>query len=316
MNDQETAVTVLGTGSMGYALAEAFLAAGYATTVWNRSPQRAAPLVAMGAQQRLAVADAVTASPLIIACLTTFRATRDSLTAAETELNGRTLVTLNSGTPADARDFARWAADRGARFLGGAIKNVPSAVGKPDTLLYFGGEPDVFDQHRETLRVLGGDLVHLGAEPDLAALYESAVGATLLPALLGFFEGAAVLAARGLAAHTMVPYSIKWLQMIESLLPVIADEIDNRDYTRLGSSIALFHTALGDDERLGAESGVDMSWHAPMHDLLHRAVAEGRGEQSITALIELLAPTAGGSIPASASEDSDVFSGFSETRTR
>ncbi|MBF6225776.1 NAD(P)-dependent oxidoreductase [Nocardia abscessus] len=290
MIDRKTAVSVLGTGSMGYALAEALLAAGHSTTVWNRSPQRAAPLVAAGAHQQLAVADAIAASPLIITCLTTFQATHDSLTAAETELSGRTLVTLNSGTPADARDFARWASGRGARFLGGAIKNVPSAVGKPDTLLYFGGEQAVFDEHRETLRALGGDLVHLGAEPDLAALYESAVGATLLPALLGFFEGAAVLSARGLAARTMVPYSIKWLQMIESLLPIMADEIDNRDFTRLGSSIALFHTAIGDDERLGAESGVDMSWHAPMHELLRRAVAEGLGEQSITALIQLLAP--------------------------
>ncbi|WP_181724664.1 NAD(P)-dependent oxidoreductase [Nocardia gipuzkoensis] len=290
MIDQKPAVSVLGTGSMGSALAEAFLAAGHPTTVWNRSPQRAAALVAAGAHQQLAVADAIAASPLIITCLTTFQATRDSLTPAETELNGRALVTLNSGTPADARDFARWVTGRGVRFLGGAIKNVPSAVGKPDTLLYFGGEQDVFDEHRETLRVLGGDLVHLGDEPDLAALYESAVGATLLPALLGFFEGAAVLSARGLAARTMVPYSIKWLQMIESLLPVMADEIDNRDFTRLGSSIALFHTAIGNDEQLGAESGVDMSWHAPMHDLLHRAVAEGLGEQSITALIQLLAP--------------------------
>ncbi|MGW4327630.1 NAD(P)-dependent oxidoreductase [Nocardia sp. NPDC004573] len=290
MNDRTTAVTVLGTGSMGYALAEALLAAGYSTTVWNRSPQRASALVAVGARQQLAVADAITASPLIITCLTTFQATRDTLTAADTELNGRTLITLNSGTPADARDFARWAAGRGARFLGGAIKNVPAAVGKPDTLLYFGGEPDIFDEHKETLRVLGGELVHLGAEPDLAALYESAVGATLLPTLLGFFEGAAILSARGLTARTMVPYSIKWLQMIESLLPVMAEEIDSEDYTRLGSSIALFHNAIGDDERLAAESGVDMSWHAPIHDLLHRAVAEGLGEQSITALVQLLAP--------------------------
>ncbi|WP_330231425.1 NAD(P)-binding domain-containing protein [Nocardia sp. NBC_00508] len=293
MIDRErTSVTVLGTGSMGRALAEAFLAAGHPTTVWNRSPQRAAPLVAAGATQQLAIADAIAASPVIIACMTTFRATHDSLATAGSRLSGRTLITLNSGTPSDAREFAHWAAEQGARFLGGAIKNVPSAVGKPDTLLYFGGEQTVFDENAETLRVLGGDLVHLGTEPDLAALYESAVGATLLPALLGFFEGAAVLAARGLAARTMVQYSAKWLQMIESILPVLAEEIDAGDYTRLGSSIALFHAAIGDDEQLGAESGVDMSWHAPMHDLLRRAVAEGRGEQSITALIELLAKPA------------------------
>ncbi|MGW5383767.1 imine reductase family protein [Nocardia sp. NPDC003963] len=166
---------------------------------------------------------------------------------------------------------------------------MPAAVGKPDTLLYFGGERAVFDTHRAILRTFGGDLVHLGGEPDLAALYESAVGATLLPALLGFFEGAALLAARGIPAQTMVPYSVEWLQMIESLLPIMAGEIDDRDYTRLGSSIALFHDAISHDEQLGAESGVDRSWHAPMHELLRRAVVRGRREQSVTALFELLA---------------------------
>jgi 3-hydroxyisobutyrate dehydrogenase-like beta-hydroxyacid dehydrogenase len=273
---------------MGRALAEAFLAAGHPTTVWNRTPQRAAPLVTAGADHRLALADALTASRVIIICMSTFRAARECLTGAEPSLAGRTLITLNSGIPSEAVEFAAWVKGCEARFLAGAIKNVPSAVGKPDTLLYFGGEREVFDIHQATLRALGGDLVHLGDDPDLAALYESAVGATLLPALLGFFEGAALLAARGIPAQTMVPYSIKWLQMIESLLPLMAGEIDDRDYTRLGSSIALFHDAIPDDEKLGADSGVDMSWHAPMHQLLHRAVAQGRGEQSITALIELL----------------------------
>lgn len=284
---EPTPVTVLGLGSMGSALARALLAAGHPTTVWNRSPQRAAALVASGALARLRIACAVADNRVIISCLSTFAVTREAL--AEADLRDRDLITLNSGSPAEAREFAQWATDRGARYLGGAIKNVPSAVGDPGTLLYFGGDRAVFDEYAELLRVFGGEIEYLGAEPDLAALYEAAVGATLLPALLGFLEGAAVLAARGRDARTMVGYSVKWLQMIESILPVIAEEIDERDYTRLGSSIELFQHAIDQDVQLGAESGVDLSWHAPMHELVRRAVAEGRGEQSITALVELLA---------------------------
>lgn len=281
-------VTVLGTGSMGSALAHALLAAGYPTHVWNRSVERTAGLAAAGAVAHREIAGAVEAGALSIAVLTGFEATRASLADATDVLAGRDVITLNSGTPAQAREFARWVRCAGARYLGGAIKNVPAAVGARDTLLYFGGDRAVFDTHADTLRVLGGELDFLGAEPDLAALYESAVGATLLPALLGFLEGAAMLASRGLPARTMVPYSAKWLRMIESLLPVLAAEIDDKDYTRLGSSIDLFHTALDDDARLAAETGVDLSWHDPMHELLRRAVAEDRGEQSITALYELL----------------------------
>jgi 3-hydroxyisobutyrate dehydrogenase-like beta-hydroxyacid dehydrogenase len=43
------AVTVLGLGEMGSALAGAFLGGGLPTTVWNRSPGKADALVAKGA---------------------------------------------------------------------------------------------------------------------------------------------------------------------------------------------------------------------------------------------------------------------------
>ncbi|UGT53296.1 NAD(P)-dependent oxidoreductase [Nocardia asteroides] len=280
-------VTVLGTGSMGAALTRALLAAGHPTHVWNRSPERTKDLAAAGATAHLSIADAVAAGSVSVAILTGFDATRSSL--ADADPAGRDIITLNSGAPTQAREFGRWVEQRGGRYLGGAIKNVAAAVGDPDTQLYFGGDRAVFDAHRETLRVFGGDLEFLGPEPDLAALYEAAVGATLLPALLGFAEGAALLASRGLPARSMVPYSAKWLRMIESLLPTLAAEIDTKDYTRLGSSIDLFASALSEDAVIAAESGVDLSWHAPMHELLRRAIAEGRGEQSVTALFELLA---------------------------
>ncbi|WP_067847390.1 NAD(P)-dependent oxidoreductase [Nocardia lijiangensis] len=281
-------VTVLGLGSMGSAVAAAFVAAGHPTTVWNRTPGKAAPLVARGATHAAAIGDAVAASPLIVSVLAGFEATLDALAPAGEVLAGRTLITLTSGAPSEARRVAAWAEARGARFLGGAIKNVSAAVGAADTLLYYGGDRAVYDEHLPTLRVLGGETVHLGDEPDLAALYEAAVGATLLPALLGFFEGAAVLASRGIEARTMVPYSAKWLRMIESLLPLLAEEIDTGDYTKLGSSVGLFHDALASDLAVGAEAGVDMSWHAPMAELLRRAVAAGHREHSVTALIEVL----------------------------
>ncbi|MFC9896224.1 NAD(P)-dependent oxidoreductase [Nocardia sp. NPDC127579] len=283
-----TPVTVIGIGSMGRAVAAAFLAAGHPTTVWNRTPERAAALVSDGAEHAVSMVAAVEASPVIVSVLTGFEATVAALTPAADVLAGRTVVTLNSGSPAAARGAAAWITGRGAGFLGGAIKNVPAAVGAPNTLLYFGGERAIFDDQADLLRVLGGELEHLGPDPDLAALYEAAVGATLLPALLGFFEGAAVLAARGIPAAAMVPYSSKWLGMIDSLLPLLADEIDTGDYTKLGSSVALFHESLPSDAALAAETGVDLSWHRPMHDLLDRAVAEGYGAQSITALFELL----------------------------
>lgn len=284
--DNRSPVSVIGLGSMGRALAEALVDAGHPTTVWNRTRAKAAPLVARGAVRAGTVQEAVEASPLVITCLTTFEDTRSVLEPAG--LSGRALVTLNSGSPAGARALSSWATGRGARFLAGAVKNVPSAVGAPDTLLYYGGDRTVFAEYETTLKVLGGDTVHLGDEADLAALYEMAVGATLLPTLVGFFQGAAVLQSRGLPVSGMVRFAEKWLNMIKSLLPLYAGEIDRGDYTDAASSVSLFLAAEAHDHELAAETNVDTTWLAPLHDLVRRAVAAGHGDHSVSALTEVL----------------------------
>ncbi|GGR33341.1 hypothetical protein GCM10010219_42900 [Streptomyces netropsis] len=46
--DAQSAVTVIGLGEMGFALAGAFLDGGHPTTVWNGTSERADPLVARG----------------------------------------------------------------------------------------------------------------------------------------------------------------------------------------------------------------------------------------------------------------------------
>jgi 3-hydroxyisobutyrate dehydrogenase-like beta-hydroxyacid dehydrogenase len=280
-------VTVIGLGSMGSALAEAFVRAGHPTTVWNRTASKAEPLVDKGAVAARTVREAVAASPLVVVCLSTFDATMDTL--AGTEVAGRTLVTLNTGTPPGARRMADWASRHGARFLGGAIKNVPSAVGEPDTLLYYGGDKAVFAEHEATLRVLGGDTVHLGEEPDLAALYEMAVGGVLLPSLVAFFQGAAYVTARGLEASTMVGYTVKWLEMIGSVLPDLAKQIDTGDYTDpVGATIGIFTEAVAEERDYGQQEGFDVAWQTPLQEILDRAIAEGHRDHSISALVEVL----------------------------
>ncbi|MFE0421880.1 NAD(P)-dependent oxidoreductase [Streptomyces sp. NPDC058953] len=281
-------VTVIGLGSMGSALAAALVAAGHPTTVWNRGAAKAAPLVELGAVHAPSVGAAVAASPLVIACLSTYDTTRSALGPAGAALRGRTLVTLNSGSPQGARETAAWAEGLGAAFLDGAVKNVPQAVGAEDTQLVYAGDRTVFDTCAPVLRALGGDTVHLGEEPDLAAFYEMAVGATLLPALVGFFHGAALMTGRGRTAASMVPFSVKWLEMIASILPALADEIDRGDYDRPFSSIGVFADGMGDETRQAEESGLDTGWLEPLQELIRRAVADGRSEQSVSALTEIL----------------------------
>ncbi|MFI2209534.1 NAD(P)-dependent oxidoreductase [Streptomyces sp. NPDC020141] len=289
--EKRAPVTVVGLGAMGSALAEAFLRAGHPTTVWNRSPAKAERLVAAGAARRASVAEAAAASPLIVACLTTYDVTRRCLEPAAEELAGRTLVTLNSGTPQGAREMAAWAAGHGAGFLDGAVMSVPEAVGAPDTLLLYGGDDTVFGDHAATLRALGGDTLHLGTEPETAALYDSALGGILLPTLLGFLQGVALITSRGRPASSLAPYAAAWLEKIGAILPALAEEVDARDYGAPASSVGIFHDgieSLARDSESEQGASIDVAWLAPVRDLLRRAIADGHRDHSVSVLVEQL----------------------------
>lgn len=289
MNDMsDRPVTVLGLGSMGSALARAFVAAGHRTTVWNRTSSKTEALVAAGASAAGSVTEAVAASPLVVACLTGFAETRIALEPASSALTGRDLVTLNTGAPAAARETATWALGHDARYLAGAVNDMPGAVGGHDTLVSYGGDRAVFDAHAPTLRVLGGNTTYLGNEPDLAAFYELATGAMLLPAMLGFFQGAAAFQSRGISAATMVPYTEKVIDMIKAGLPMFVDQVDRRDYRDASSTIDLFLSLEDAEQELGRETGVDVTWQAPAWRLLRRAAAQGYGDQELSAVIEVL----------------------------
>lgn len=130
-------VTVLGLGSMGSALAAALLDGDHPTTIWNRTPGKAEPLVARGAIRAATVADAVSASPVAIVCVLDYPAAREVLAAAGDALAGRTVVNLTNGTPKDARDMAAWVAGKGARYLDGGIMAVPAMIGGPGSLVLY-----------------------------------------------------------------------------------------------------------------------------------------------------------------------------------
>ena len=67
----EERVAVLGTGIMGSAMARNLVAAGLATTVWDRSPSATAPLAEGGARAAPSAADAVADARVVITMLPT-----------------------------------------------------------------------------------------------------------------------------------------------------------------------------------------------------------------------------------------------------
>ena len=131
-------VTVLGLGEMGSALAGAFLDGGQRTTVWNRTPGKADPLVARGAVVAASAQEAVASSDLVVVNVKGNDAARSILESAGPPA-GRVVVNLSDGTSGEAREVASWVAERGAQYVHGQIMTIAPAIGHPDSVVFYGG---------------------------------------------------------------------------------------------------------------------------------------------------------------------------------
>ncbi|MEV0663480.1 NAD(P)-dependent oxidoreductase [Actinomadura luteofluorescens] len=279
-----TSVTVLGLGLMGSALAEALLRDGRTVTVWNRSHAKAEPLVAKGAVEAESAEAAISASPLVIVCLSVYANAEEILGGAAA---GRTIVQLTNGTPRQARAMAGRAAGLGARYVDGGIMAVPPMIGQPGALILYSGDEEAFEEHRETLAALGRPQF-LGGDPGLAPLFDLA----LLDAMYGMFAGVqhafALVRSEKVAATEFEPMATAWLTAMLGSLPEQARAVEAGDFATSVSSVATSQMAFPGLIETSRDQGVDPGYLLPVRDLLDRAVEEGHGEDGLARLITLL----------------------------
>ena len=91
----DSIVTIIGLGNMGSALARAFIEKECSVTVWNRSPEKAAPLQAKGAVLASNAAEAVAASPIVILCVTDYPAAQQIFSESGANFSGKLLIQLS-----------------------------------------------------------------------------------------------------------------------------------------------------------------------------------------------------------------------------
>ncbi|MFE3034824.1 NAD(P)-dependent oxidoreductase [Streptomyces canus] len=285
---EKTSVTLLGLGAMGTALARTWLNAGHPVTVWNRTPARARLLGDQGAKVADSAAEAVAAHELVVVCLLDDASVEEALSG--TDLAGRDLVNLTTSTPAQARDRAEWARERGARYLDGGIMAVPPMIGVPEAggYVFYSGLRELFERHRETLAVPAGT-VYVGRDAGFAALHDMA----LLSAMYGMFAGAAhafaLIRKEDIDPVSFAPLLADWLVAMAPAVHRTADQLRGGDYTQgVVSSLAMQVAGTPAFLSTAEEQAVSPELIRPYFDLMRRRLAEGGVEEDLTGVIDLL----------------------------
>lgn len=236
----------------------------------------------------------------MIVCVADQDAAREVLGFAADALQGRALVNITSGTPAQGREIAELAASHGAAALDGVALAVPRTVGTADAALLYAGSEAAFTEHRAVLERLGA-ATFVGADPGLAAVYDMALLCGMYGTFAGFFHGVAMGGAEGVDVVRIAGPMADWIRATSARLPELAARIDAAG--RTGTGHAAGHTADASSLDISswglthildtaAGQGLDPGLLAPLRDFIDRQIAAGHGSDGLSRVIDSVRRTA------------------------
>ncbi|MFY0692246.1 MAG: NAD(P)-dependent oxidoreductase [Paracoccaceae bacterium] len=286
-------ISVLGLGNMGAALAGALLDSGRSVTVWNRSADKAQPLVARGAHLAASLSEAVAASPATVACLKNHETTAALLQPCAGQLSGKAILDLSTGGAEEAEALVEMLTSAGAGWLIGMINAYPAGIGTPETSILCASPPQVWEAHGDAIRTLGGASAHVAT----TAAAIPALFASLFTARQGFMfgliYGGAVCRKAGLPMEALVAQIPVTLGVAEKYAETFANTVPGRAYDAPGAPVSVYLAALEDVMATFEATGTPDEFPRLMRDITKRAVGAGLSEKELTALVDLLAERPG-----------------------
>jgi 3-hydroxyisobutyrate dehydrogenase-like beta-hydroxyacid dehydrogenase len=287
-HQERAPVTVAGLGPMGQALADAFLAAGHPTTVWNRTAGRAAALRDRGATEADTIDQAFGAGTIVVICVRDYDAVRDLLDMVQLDWTGRTLVNLTSGAPDQARRLAEWAGARQISYLDGAILTPTPTIATPAARVIYSGSSDAYASARGTLSAISSQPIYLDHNPSAANSYDTALLDIFHTTVHGIVHGFALVTAEGIRGGQFAPFATGIASLLPEMVTRFAAQLDAGSHPGERSTIASSRASIRHIIDTADQHGIDTgALHAALA-VIDRATAEGHGGDGLSYLATAL----------------------------
>jgi len=267
-----------GLGLMGSRMARHFITKGFPLAVWNRTPERAQPLVALGAKPAKTPRELAEMSDVVVTCV------------ADPNAVGR-IVFPDDGSPGLARRIAEVMRSMGADMLEAPVTGSKIGAEKGTLLVMAGGSKELEQELMPVLSAFAAKVIHCGDDIGQASTVKL-IGNTIISFMLeGFCEGVVLGRKAGVSLETILEV-------------VMASGFASPYYNFKGAAIAKrdFEThfsvdLLVKDQNLMLEEAhahkVPMPGLASIREVFQAARAQGWGEEDIAAVVKALEKAAG-----------------------
>ncbi len=282
-------IAYLGLGIMGRGMAANLLKAGYPVTVWNRTAERCAPLVAQGARQAATPAEAVQGADVIMYCLSDDKAVED-LVWGEGKLidavkPGQIVIDMTTLHPDTSRkEYAAFTA-KGAEFLDAPVFGSKNEAANGGLWIVVGGKRAVYEQMLPLLKPISETTHYMGENPMGASM--KLVGNLVVAFQLEAIGEAMVLATRaGLDPHDVLGV----LHVTDFKSPIfdgVGGALVRRDFD-VNFALKLMLKDANLIAKFAQDLNVPLPGVAAIRENIKVGVNRGWGEENASAFIKVL----------------------------
>lgn len=284
-----TQVAFLGLGIMGSGMVRRLLGAGFAVTVYNRTRSRAEPLAAAGAKLADAPRAAAAGADIVLAMVADDTASREVWLGAAGALGGlkRGAICVESSTLTVGwvNELAKAVSAAGGELVDAPVAGSKNAAANGELNFLVGASPEAFATVQPVLKPMSRAIVHLGPSGSGALVklvnnFLSGVQVAALAEAMAWIERSPVDRAKALA---VVAEGSPGSPIVKMMLP----RMTTPDYTP-NFFLRLMAKDLGYAHQEAGKTGVTLATAATALAHFRGAIAAGRGEQDMAAVVEPL----------------------------
>lgn len=159
-------VAFIGLGAMGRHMARNILQAGHQLVVWNRTADRAEPLLLEGASSAPTPGEASRNADVVCFSLSTPEVVRSVIVDDDGALGGAragtVFVDFSTIDPSTSRQLATACQAQGIGFLDAPVSGGPEGAEAGSLTVMVGGEDAAFETARPVFDAVGGKVLHVG----------------------------------------------------------------------------------------------------------------------------------------------------------
>lgn len=244
-----------------------------------------APLVEKGAVLAPHIGAALTASPIILICVTNYAAANYILGEVGTDLSGRVLVQFTTGSPQDARSSETWANENGAEYLDCAITGSPSSIGTSDAHILDSGREVTFQKAEPVLRVLASNLDYKGEAIGLASAWEMVYLIHYYGMFLSLFHSVQICQAEGIPLQEYITLLEKQGKSYEKWL---CENILSGNYQETSAPLELWAGGIQQIAQHAQNSNIHSEFPKLAARLFQEATDSVYGREEVSALFKVL----------------------------